>query len=534
MVADTDFQVLAGGSITGGTLTNTTAMGLADGARVTSNVVNTGIIVADGTTQAGGNLTNNGVIDLQDGAGGDVVSVSGDAVLNGTFRLDVDLSEGGTSFDALQVGGAVSGDITLDFENIGTSFGILGGDYNVVTFGTDAGLDITPEGLPTTGAVLFSIDQVGNNFRLVSGANPAIGNLASGLTLTQSLIGTVVNRPTSPFVTGLAAPDEEPCGLGAWSRATGGNASASGTTTTAIGESGSEIEAVYAGIQAGFDYSCFDGTFRGWDLTFGGIAGINTGSLEQPVFEFDSATSSINPAVITSFNNTDFTQIYGGLYVAASRDRWFADVQLRFDRTDFELENVAAAGDRLNVIDQDYTSTGVTLSGSAGYAFSLGAEDSGWSLVPSIGFQVSRIEVDNLQFDTDDDGIFTEGTDGFLVIDDITNAVGFVSATLARTRILPSGDAALNYFGTLTYYNDFSDDTISRFFETGTATSSLDSTSTPLGSYGEISLGLNYTKLLNPGQIGPARQFDASVRVDGRFSSQLDSIGLTVQGRLQF
>jgi hypothetical protein len=62
----------------------------------------------------------------------------------------------------------------------------------------------------------------------------------------------------------------------------------------------------------------------------------------------------------------------------------------------------------------------------------------------------------------------------------------------------------------------------------------LISESSNLGAYGELSLGLNYTQLLDTGRAVPARQLDASVRLDGRFSDKLDGGGLTAQVRLQF
>jgi len=356
------------------------------------------------------------------------------------------------------------------------------------------------------------------------------------------LINTVVNRPTSPFVAGLAAEDDKPCGVGAWARGTGGSADATGATETSIGAFESEIEATYAGLQFGFDYSCFDGRYAGFDLSFGAIAGVNQGSLSQPVFRFDTATLSQNRTIQTSSNETDFTQTYAGAYLGASRGRLFADVQLRFDRTKFELVNVALVETALNglsddigVADQDYDSKSTTISGSVGYAFPL-SEDGSLNFVPAVGVALSKTSVDDLRFDggTPD----TPEDDGLLQIEDIDSKVAFLSATLSRSQVLPSGTAALNYFGTVTYYQDFGSDTTSRFFEvdaTGAASGDpLTTTSSNLGSYTELSVGLNYTKLIDQGRAAGARQFDASVRLDGRFSGGLDGYGLTAQMRYQF
>ena len=58
--------------------------------------------------------------------------------------------------------------------------------------------------------------------------------------------------------------------------------------------------------------------------------------------------------------------------------------------------------------------------------------------------------------------------------------------------------------------------------------------SSNLGVYGELSLGANYLKVLETGRAGKARQFNASIRVDGRTGDVLDSVGVSAQVRFQF
>ncbi|RNF34465.1 hypothetical protein [Paracoccus methylarcula] len=55
-----------------------------------------------------------------------------------------------------------------------------------------------------------------------------------------------------------------------------------------------------------------------------------------------------------------------------------------------------------------------------------------------------------------------------------------------------------------------------------------------LGTYGEVSLGANYVKVLQPGPGLRPRQFSASARLDARTGDGLESVGLTGQLRLQF
>ena len=537
-------QVLSGGSLNGGTLTNNTGMAINDGGAVTGDLVNNGVLVAQGATQAGGTLTNapGAVIDLQDGTVGAQMTIAGDAVLDGQMFVDVDLSAANSGFDGLVVGGDVSGALDLSFNNVGGPvLGQISNGYDIISYGGNSTLTATPVGLPQGGAILYSLADTGGALQLQSGANPSIGGLASGLALTQSLIGSVVNRPSSPFVTGLAAAEDEPCGVGAWGRGTGGRADAEGSTTTSLGSFGSSLSATYAGLQAGFDYSCFGGYYNGWDLSFGGMLGGNFGSTEQPVYRFDPVNIQLTNTV-TSINTTDFTQVYGGVYLGAARDRLFADIQLRFDKTQFDLVNsptaLAGPNDDLGVSDQSYDSTGTTLSGSLGYAFPIDRER-GLTLVPSVGFSFSKVSTDNIYFENDPGD---PNDDGVLEIDDIDSRIGFASLTLSRSQILPSGTEALNYFGTATLYKDFASGVTSRYYEridtaTGNGDRSvtpLESTSSNLGAYGEISFGVNYTKLLDTGRAIPARQLDASVRVDGRFSNQLDGWGITAQVRLQF
>ncbi|OCX58181.1 hypothetical protein BFP70_19180 [Thioclava sp. SK-1] len=539
-VTDARLQVGASGILAGNVINNT-VLGVSDGGSVTGALRNASILVVDGAVQAGGALTNaaGAVIDMADGAGDDSITVSGDAVLNGTLYYDVDLSGTASAADTITIAGAVSGSPTIVLNNLGDDeYGQLSQGYNLIDYGTTSSLTPTIEGLPSGGAILY---QLTNNdetsaWQLNSGANPAVGGLASGLALTQSLIGSVVNRPSSPFVSGLAAAEDDPCGIGGWARGTGGQATASGTTQTALGEFESAIDASYAGLQAGFDHSCFGGHYNGWDLSLGGIAGLNMGRTDQAVYRFDSSTGTVNMADVTSFNKTDFTQAYGGLYLGAAKDRFFADIQMRFEQTTFDLQNVVTpGGERLGVSDQTYKSKGATVSGSMGYAFALSSAQ-GISLVPSLGFSISKTSTDDLKFENDPND---PDDDGLMVIDDVHSQIGFASLTIAKSKVLPSGTSAVNYFGTATVYHDFADPAVSRYYETldangRPASQALLSESSNLGTYGELSFGINYTKLLDSGTALPARQLDASVRVDGRFSDTLDGWGITAQMRLQF
>jgi hypothetical protein len=59
-------------------------------------------------------------------------------------------------------------------------------------------------------------------------------------------------------------------------------------------------------------------------------------------------------------------------------------------------------------------------------------------------------------------------------------------------------------------------------------------TTESLGTFGEVSFGLTYVKVLEDGQVGAARQINAGIRLDTRFSDRIDAYNLTAQARLQF
>ena len=153
----------------------------------------------------------------------------------------------------------------------------------------------------------------------------------------------------------------------------------------------------------------------------------------------------------------------------------------------------------------------------------------GLAFVGTAGFSYSDFETDTVTITGTDAG--GGATTSVLALDDSTIELGFVSGTLSKSRVLPDEISAINYFGTFTYYNDFASEPTAVLEEAGT-TANLQLSN--LGSYGEISLGVNYIRLLNTGSDGKARQLSAAARVDYRSGSNVDSYGITGQVRIQF
>ncbi|WP_180996023.1 beta strand repeat-containing protein [Tabrizicola aquatica] len=522
-------DIAAGGVIAGGiTNTNSGTITMASGSSNTGGMTNAGLLEVNGAVSIEG-LNSSGTIDMANDTAGDVLTISGTAALSGAILLDVDLSGTTTAADLVAVSSAASGNVVLSFTNTGDSFGNLAGPITVMTFDPASSLTASAQGLVGVGAVSYRLDfGTAGQVNVNTFANPGVGALAGSVTLTQSLIGSVINRPSSPFVTGLAGESDKACRPGVWARVLGGKADANGTTQTV--DSGgtaltydSLISASYSGIQLGGDLSCFEGRFAGWDMSFGGILGVNTGDTVQPVFAIDPNSGAALSDIVVSNNSTDFRQTYAGVYLSAVKDRLLFDLQYRLERTDFDLANDGTGNERIGILDQTFKSSGQTLSGSMSYVFSLN-EERGINLVPTLGFAITKTETDPVAFD--------EG--GRLEIDDSTTEVGFVGATLSMSRILPSGNAALTYFATGTYYKDFADPVRSVYYDSPAAVTGAESFSSNLGAYSEASLGVSYTQILAPGAILDAKQLNASARIDGRFGDTLDSWGITAQMRLQF
>lgn len=522
---------VSNGVVIDGPISNFQTIDFADGTTVKQYFSNSGTVKIDGKLTLDGSLTGSSgsSINMQDDFGDDILEIKGGAEFEqgSVIYIDADLSgTGPAQLDKININGVASGSVALSFDNLSSEYGEL--NLEVMTYGANSTLGAVPTGLGSVGGLVYTLKNEGTSLILTTASNPNLGSLAGAVTLTQSLIGSVINRPSSPFVTGGASADQnDPCSPGGWGRFIGGEADATGTTSsrTLNGDDisyQSSISASYAGIQVGGDFSCFGGHFNGWDMSFGGILGVNQGKTTQPIFGVDS-NSAIIPGLVLSNNKTKFDQVYGGLYMSAARDRLLFDLQYRHERTSFDLTNDGVGAERLDILDQSFGSSAHTISGSASYVVPI-SEENRINFVPTVGFAYTKTETDPIFFE---DG-------AYLQIDDATTEVGFLGGSVAMTKIRPSGKSALTYFGTATFYKDFADPTRSVFYDSPTA-AGLESFSSNLGEYGEVSLGLNYTKLLDPGRsLGNSRQLNASIRLDGRFGETLDSWGVTGQLRLQF
>jgi hypothetical protein len=526
---------LADGAVLGGSgaIVNRAAGQITAGAgsaiSTSQTFANAGLIIVNGPTFA---ITASAF----DGAGGrldaasngrltDVITVTGDVTGTQNLSFNLDLSTpnpGGVPQvgDRMNVSGAITGTVNLDF-HVAPGLPIAQPVGVVVLSASDlSGATLNSTGLPAPGGVVeVGLANTGTQALVVSQINPAIAGLAGNVSLVQSLIGTVVNRPTSPFVSGLVFEDPDKCNPGTWARGTGGTAEATALTDNGVSNLPATVDADYFGLQGGLDYGCFDAISGGWDVATGVIFGFNTGDVRQRVFALNPLNPTEFTDQVTSTTRGDFDQYYAGLYLAMARGPFAADLQLRREQTDFSFTNTAEPGfPGLPLTDADFTAKTTTLSGSTSYSFTL---PNNLSLVPTAGFGLSWVDGDRLDFD---DG-------STLTTKDYTQGVAFVGTTLARTVIAESGTSAINQFVTATYYSDISENQKS-VYQFGGVTSDLKSEG--IGNFSELSLGLSYVKIFEEGQFGAAKQMNASVRGDYRFSDDVSSYGLTAQMRIQF
>jgi hypothetical protein len=478
---------------------------------LTSFTNNQNIFIDGALTIGASTFANDGSIVLQDGTStspgstDDVFTVNGDITTPGFFFLDIDLSGAGPAADQVIINGNLDGTgaVVLNELNPAQRNLFSGGFIRLIDVadGYANTSRFSAFGLPVLdqGLINYYFVRHGNDWVLSSFVNPAAGSIAGSIALVNSLIGTVVNRPSSPFVSGIGYEPESPCGLGPWSRAVGGTASAEGETTGGFVPQLAKIDVHYGGVQFGGDLQCFNIGKSGWDIAIGGFGGYNLGKTSQ--------------SLETNQTATDFDQFFGGGYVSAAKGQFAAELQARLDYIDFVFDNP-----NLGLVDYEAEGIRTSLSGSASYALPMGD----YIVVPTAGFSLSQMRTDNLVFNDVHS----------LEFDDEPVFVGFAGATIARNFLNDEKTAALRPFATATIYSDFGAEAKSIF--TDSSTGEIENLSSQsLGTFGEVSLGLDYVKVLGENAAG-VRQLNATVRGDARFSDRLLGGSATVQLRLQF
>ena len=181
-----------------------------DGGQI-DGLTNTGVFFVDGGFDVDGAMANNGRVNMQNDSADDVLTVNGNVSGRGTYALDLDLSANGGAGSSDRVvvrGGAVTGSILLQFENVDENTTASDDPKRILVFDVDGSrgdannFTFNYEGLPSASErIVYSItrDTETGDLYMTDGINPALGALTGNIALTQSLIGSVVNRPTSPL-----------------------------------------------------------------------------------------------------------------------------------------------------------------------------------------------------------------------------------------------------------------------------------------------------------------------------------------------
>ncbi|CAN7652240.1 hypothetical protein LJR016_005102 [Devosia sp. LjRoot16] len=464
------------------------------------NVSGSGLFDLRGSETIGA-LTNNSVVSLGgNNLTGDVLT-TGVLSGTGTVNLDINLQTGAT--DRLHVASVAAGaSTTYAFDNLGGAWLIP----DVLVVQNDAASydgAFSSTGLPPAGLVSFSLIDNGGDLYVHAEADLGVlGGITDAVTLAQSTVGAMLDHPLGRIGTARNADVEgSDCGLGAWQRGLGGSASATGETFTDSGSSAgsSTVGLSFGGGQFGVDVACADVGSSGIDVALGAFGGFVAGSTTQSI-----------DGIVPSTTEASFQQGSGGIYAAIAKDQFAAELQARYDATDFVFNNTNAS---YGLVDADLHTDRYTLSGSASYAISLGEVD----LTPRAGFSISQTTASVLEFQNGET----------LAPDAALSLVGFIGGTLSKTFLLEDQLTAVTPFLTGTLYNDFADGPTSVF--TDQVGNELNLVSENQGLVGEASLGIGVSR-----PFGDNAQFDASLTLNTRFSDQLEGYGLAAKARLQF
>ncbi len=486
----------------------------------------------------GGATPASGVVDLTRNTDtGNAAAIGGAGVSGGqTFRFNVDLADRSADVLTLQSGASLSGNLRFELyargvEGNGQLSTLESDDLtrSVVLAEAEGGgtltLPVETNLRPSTSRIVLGLD-LDDQGRIVleSDFNPAFGAIVGNIVLTQSLIGSVINRPTSAAFTPLQDA-EDPCGPGIWGRVTAGQADATGTVSTPRTTTATGTNASFQGILLGGDFSCSRGVTGGVNFAVGGLLGLNQGSTSQPISQAIFAQGGAGGGT-TSVNESDFRQTYVGAYGVFTRGPFAADLQFRAEKTAFDISNVPVAGATALFGDTSFGSDAQTLSGAVTYTFPI--RDTGFAVTPRLGFSWTRTSTDEITLSNP-----AGGNPDILRVDDFQNQVGFLGLAVSRARPLATQDGGTSMFVSATYYNDFASDPQATLLIAGASANTEDLTLTNLGAYGELSAGWSYTRQLKGG-VGGSRQMSATVRGDARTGASLDSWGITGQLRLQF
>jgi len=326
-----------------------------------------------------------------------------------------------------------------------------------------------------------------------SAISAAIGNVSTAFLTQQG--SAFVSAPADP------APDQP--GGGVWARGVGGQANISstsnsvgvstqngGTINTATTNCNNQQRQTFAGAQVGTDIARLN--YAGWNLHLGTTAG------------YLSSRTTDN----AGFGN-DFEVPFWGTYFVATKGRFFADLMVRQEFYNINLNNPTFA-----FSNQPVGAHGWSISASTGYNFDLGQ---GWFIEPSAGFIYSRTSVDS--FTAPGVSALT-GITGVVQTNDVTSQIGRASVRVGKAIATPT--VVWQPFASASVFHEFAGDVRSNYTSLNAVlnpganpfTFNQATTTSRVGTYGQYSLGLA-GQIVNTGWLG-------FVRVDYRNGNNID------------
>lgn len=307
-----------------------------------------------------------------------------------------------------------------------------------------------------------------------------------------SVNSVFLTQQGSAFVSAPANPMPNQPGGGVWARVVGGEADIKSTSvstgasaTPPLGTSATTSNCFnnthesFAGVQVGADIARLN--WSGWNVHLGTTAGY-----------LGSKESDNN-----GFNNT--VQVpFIGTYLVATKGRFFADLMVREDYFNINLNNPG-----FNFFNQPVGAHGYSISTSAGYNFDMG---NGWFIEPSAGFVYSKTSVDNFNLA----GAPALSIQGQIQTNDIESELGRLTVRAGRTIETPT--MIWQPFATASVFHEFAGSVVTNYatlpnglFVAGVpATFNQQTLTSRIGTYGQYSLGIA-AQVRNTGWLGFAR-----------------------------
>jgi len=503
------------GTVVGNTL-NTGTLTSMDG-QFTGDLTNEALMFVDGATVVSGAGVNTGTIDMIDGAFGDTLSfgagLSGDGVYN--TEIDLSLPTGGTSqSDFLIVrGGETTGDLTFNFTDLGAFSGLQADPIMILDADENFDYSYTFDnstGLPVGGLIFYSLNQIEEDLVIQSQVNPALGGLVAAASLPESLLGSRQNQHGT-----------DACGTGSYARLSRGRANTETTTDTGVAEFQNKLAFSYYGIEGGFSTGCANPQAGGWSFAYGAFVGQNTGHTQQLAYAIDPFNSqSLDTSVLNSIIDTRFENTYGGGYVTMANGPVSANVELRFDRSTFDISETVVNGAALGVDGQSMETNSITIAGQVAYQFDL--NQTGLSLTPHLGFSHAK---------TDSDRTINFATGETLNIESYDTSIMSIGVTLANT--LETENTFARPYISMAYFQDVSGDRTSVFGDQGGSTQALQTSG--LDGYGQLTIGVDHHRVLNSGSAASPKTLSVGVHAGVKFGETIsESFDIAASVRFTF